>query len=162
MTVEQYRETCILYYADYLSLCNRYHPVTDSCKYFFIYGMPVYISYIVKQEPQYDINDPYFIQAFREYEQISKEFGEEGFVEFVNDLCNIRAAGVVDAQMMLNARFYYNSKQERKYIQKVYNEWKNNQTYQMTTITEDGDEQKIQCTKYIYHDQQRNKKSNNT
>lgn len=49
----------ILYYADFLSLKNTNHPVTDNCKYFFIHGCPVNSAFIVNLEPVYDINDPY-------------------------------------------------------------------------------------------------------
>ena len=37
----------ILYYADFLSLKERNHPVTDNCKYFFIHGYPINSAFIV-------------------------------------------------------------------------------------------------------------------
>lgn len=36
----------VLYYADYLSLYHTYTPITDTCKYFIIYGTPVNAAYL--------------------------------------------------------------------------------------------------------------------
>ena len=33
----------------------------------------------------------------------------------------------------------------------MYNTWKNDQIFYHTAINEDGDPQKIECTKYVYH-----------
>lgn len=44
----------ILYYADFLSLKECGHPVTDNCKYFFIHGYPINSAFIVDLEPEYD------------------------------------------------------------------------------------------------------------
>lgn len=49
----------ILYYADFLALKKRSYPVTDTCKYFFVYGIPMNISYIAGTEPCYDTEDEY-------------------------------------------------------------------------------------------------------
>lgn len=47
----------ILYYADFLSLKERNHPVTDNCKYFFIHGYPINSAFIVDMEPEYNRED---------------------------------------------------------------------------------------------------------
>lgn len=47
-------QNAILYYADFLSLKYKSHPVTDNCKYFFIHGCPINSAYIVDLEPEYD------------------------------------------------------------------------------------------------------------
>jgi hypothetical protein len=36
----------ILYYADFLSLKAINQPVTDNCKYFFVYGVPINSAFI--------------------------------------------------------------------------------------------------------------------
>lgn len=54
---------CILYYADFLSLKHECKPVTDNCKYFFVFGVPKNAAFIVGCEPVYDTENPYFIQA---------------------------------------------------------------------------------------------------
>ena len=36
----------ILYYADFLSLKNEYKPITQNCKYFFVHGTPIHITYL--------------------------------------------------------------------------------------------------------------------
>jgi len=57
----------VLYYADFLSLKHECHPVTDNCKYFFIHGCPVNSAFIVDLEPEYDVDNPYFIRAIQEF-----------------------------------------------------------------------------------------------
>ena len=91
----------ILYYADFLSLKARCHPVTDTCKYFFIHGVPINSAFIVDLEPIYNVEDPYFKQAYAEYEIIKNKFGDEGIESFIDDICCIRACGSMDAERML-------------------------------------------------------------
>ena len=50
----------VLYYADYLSLYYTSIPVTDTCKYFFIHGVPMNSCYIAGVEPFYDPENQYF------------------------------------------------------------------------------------------------------
>lgn len=91
----------ILYYADFLSLKHTNHPVTDNCKYFYIHGAPINSLFILNLKPEYDEQDIYFKQAKFEYETIKNKFGEEGINSFIEDVCNIRACGTVDARRML-------------------------------------------------------------
>lgn len=44
----------ILYYADYLSLKAVSTPVTDNCKYFFIYRVPINSATILGMDIEYD------------------------------------------------------------------------------------------------------------
>ena len=53
----------VLYYADYLSLYYTSIPVTDTCKYFIIYGTPVNAAYMDGHSPIYDENNQYTIWA---------------------------------------------------------------------------------------------------
>lgn len=47
----------VLYYADFLSLEHEGIPVTDTCKYFFIYGTPINSACVVNNMPIYDENN---------------------------------------------------------------------------------------------------------
>lgn len=104
----------ILYYADFLSLKAKSHPVTDTCKYFFIHGVPINSAYIVDLEPVYDEENEYFQQAKAEYIIIRDKFGEDGVESFIDDICNIRACGSVDAERMLQCIHQFSSKRDRK------------------------------------------------
>lgn len=105
---------CILYYADYLSLKAISQPVTDNCKYFFVHNRPVNIAYIAGVLPEYDENNKYFIQAFRDYNKIKYMFEEEGALSFIDDICFLRACGMVDATRMLQHIHLFSTKFERK------------------------------------------------
>lgn len=100
----------ILYYADFLSLKEVNHPVTDNCKYFFIHGAPINSLYILNLEPVYDEENPYFQQARAEYTIIRDKFGEEGVESFIEDICSIKACGSVDAERMLRCIHQYSNK----------------------------------------------------
>lgn len=52
-------------------------------------------------EPIYDEENPYFQQAWQEYQIIRDKFGEDGVESFIEDICSIRACGSVDAERML-------------------------------------------------------------
>lgn len=54
----------ILFYADYLSLKATSTPVTDNCKYFFIFGCPVNAAFIVDNEPIFDPENEYLLEAY--------------------------------------------------------------------------------------------------
>lgn len=57
----------ILFYADYLSLRATSTPVTDNCKYFFIYRCPINSAFIAGVAPVYDVSNPYYKQSYAEY-----------------------------------------------------------------------------------------------
>ena len=141
----------ILFYADYMSLRETCHPVTDNCKYFYIHGCPINAAHILNLEPEYDETDPYFIQAYTEYIAIKDKFGEEGVESFIDDICAIRACGSVDAKRMLTRIHQFSDKKVRKQAFSKYYEWKNNQYYSHITINEDGDPQETECTQYVSH-----------
>lgn len=105
---------CILYYADYLSLKGSSKPVTDNCKYFFVHSHPVNSAYIAGVEPEYDENNKYFIQAYDDYDRIKEMFEEEGALSFIDDICFLRACGMVDATRMLQHIHMFSTKYERK------------------------------------------------
>ena len=62
----------IFFYADFLSLKSTSQPVTDNCKYFFIYGCPINSAFILNMEPIYDPENKYLLQAFKEYNMLKE------------------------------------------------------------------------------------------
>lgn len=141
----------LLFYADFLSLKSTSQPVTDNCKYFYIHGMPINSACILDMEPVYDPDNPYFQQALAEYTIIRDKYGDEGLETFIDDICCIRACGCVDAERMLKCIHQYSTKRERKEAFNLYNNWKKDQIYSHITINENGDPQRTECTKYVYH-----------
>lgn len=141
----------ILYYADFLSLKEISIPVTDNCKYFFIYGAPMNAAYIVDLQPFYDENNPYYQQAYMEYNALKNKFGEDAVVSFVDDICKLRALGSIDGKQMLQCIHQYSSKSERKSALRRYDRWRNSQKYSHLTINEDGKSVEEQCSRHIAH-----------
>ena len=143
--------SAILYYADFLSMKARNHPVTDNCKYFYIHGVPMNSAFILNLNPVYDESDEYFQQAQAEYMIIRDKFGDEGIESFIEDICSIKACGTVDGIRMLQCIHQYSNKKLRKQAFNNYQEWKNNQTYTYKTTDENGKLVEKPCTKYVYH-----------
>lgn len=141
----------ILYYADFLSLKKTCTPVTDNCKYFFIYGVPINSAYLVNSSPDYDKENPYFIQAYNEYNAIKDKFGEDGVNSFIEDICSINACGSVDAERMLYHIHWCSNYRERKQAFKAYNQWLQNQKYTHIVFDEDGNPYEKECTRYVSH-----------
>lgn len=141
----------ILYYADFLSLKAISQPVTDNCKYFFIHNVPINSLYIIDMEPIYDEENPYFQQAWQEYQIIRDKFGEDGVESFIEDICSIRACGSVDAERMLKCIHQYSSRMERRQAFNTYYTWAENQTYKHEIKDEDGNPKETSCTKYFKH-----------
>ena len=141
----------ILFYSDFLSLKAISQPVTDNCKYFYIHGVPINSAYILDLEPDFNKDNRYFKQAVVEYNIIKEKFGDDGIESFIDDICSIRACGCVDAERMLKCIHQYSSKKERKEAFSTYYDWKNNQQYTHIIINDDGDPQRKECSKYVYH-----------
>lgn len=141
----------ILYYADFLSLQERSFPVTDNCKYFYIHNTPINSCFILDLEPIYDENDQYFIRAFDEYTILKNKYGEDGVISFIERCANLSSSGAVTAEQMLKSIHHYSSKIERKQAFRDYHTWKNNKKYTHTTINEDGEIERRECSMYVYH-----------
>lgn len=141
----------ILYYADYMSLRDCSQPVTDTCKYFYIHHVPINSAYIVDLEPEFDESNPYYIQAYSEYEAIKRKYGDDGIESFIDDICAIKACGSVGAEQMLTRIHQFSDKKRRKQAFSKYYEWKNNLKYSHITINDDGNPQETECTKYVSH-----------
>lgn len=141
----------ILYYADYLSLKQISIPVTDNCKYYFIYETPINSAYIVGLEPLYDAENPYFQQAYMEYATMKQNLEEGAINSFVDNICNLRALGCVNAEDMLRCIHQFDNKADRKVAFDTYNKWRSSQTYTHTVLDDMGDEKEEPCTRYVAH-----------
>ena len=146
----------ILYYADFLSLKQLSTPVTDNCKYFFIRGVPTNAAFIVGLQPFYDENNPYFQQAYMEYNTLKDSQDEEAVQSFIEGLCNLKALGCVNAEDMLKCIHQFSNKAERKYAFKRYDRWKNSQVYTHITINDDDERIEQPCTRYVAHYEYKN------
>ena len=141
----------VLYYADFLSLKHECHPVTDNCKYFFIHGCPINSAFIVDLEPEYDVNNPYFIRAIQEFQVLKDKYDEGAAMSFIDDICTIKSCGSVNAEQMLKCIHQFSNKYERKAAFNAYNKWRKEQYYCHITINENGDPEQTECTKYVKH-----------
>lgn len=141
----------ILYYADFISLREQSIPVTDNCKYFFIHESPINSALIANCTPDVDINNKYYQQAYREYSEIKNKFGNEGVQSYIDNISNLKACGMVDAERMLRCIHQYSDKHERNKAFKKYRDWKKNQTFTHIIKDDDGNEIEQKCSKYVYH-----------
>lgn len=141
----------ILYYADMLSLQETSIPVTDTCKYFFIHGVPMNSCYIAGVEPFYDPENQYFKQSLKEYQMIKSQFGNDGIESFIDDMCNLKACGCVSGERMLDCIHYYSPKKKHKEALQKYNNWKDSITYKHIIKDEDGRSIIANCSKEIAH-----------
>lgn len=141
----------ILYYADFLSLKELSIPVTDNCKYFFIYGTPMNAAYIVDLEPFYDEENPFYQQAYAEYMALKSKFGEDAIMDFVENICKLKALGSIDGRQMLQCIHQFSSKSERKAAMRRYDRWRSHQKYSHLTINENGNPEEESCSRYIAH-----------
>ena len=141
----------ILFYADYLSLKAISQPVTDNCKYFFIYECPVNAAFILNLEPIYDPENKYLLEAYNQYMLIREQYDDQAAMSFIDDICFIRACGMVDAERMLQQIHMFSTKQERKQAFKEYKEWKKNRIYTHQILDENGNPQQTRCTQYVKH-----------
>lgn len=143
--------SAILYYADFLSLQHANKPVTDSCKYFYIHGVPMNIAYIVGHEPVYDIDNQWVKKSFEEYTMLRSKYGEEGVLSFINNLCNLGVAGAVNSNQMMKYIHRYDDADQRKEAFKAYKKNKANKVYTHMTRNDEGDLVEEECSKYVAH-----------
>lgn len=141
----------VLFYADYLSLKAKSQPVTDNCKYFFVFGCPINAACMLGMEPIYDPENQYILEAYGQYSLIKDQYDEEGAMSFIDDICFIRACGMVDAERMLQHIHMFSTKQERKQAFQEYRTWKKNNFHTHETFDEDGNPQQTRCTTYVKH-----------
>lgn len=144
-------QSMILYYADYLSLKEKQAPVTDNCKYYFIQNSPINAAYICDNQPFYDENNKYYIQAYTEYQQIKNKFGDDGISSFLGEIAFLSSIGVVNAEDILKCIYRYSTLRERKNALYKYRKWKKKQIYTHLIFNEDGEPEREQCTRYVAH-----------
>ena len=147
----------ILYYADFLSLQKTSTPVTDSCKYFFVHGVPMNIAFIAGVSPIYDAKNPYLQRAIDEYTLLKDKFGDEGVMSFIGEICSLASGGAVGALQMLKYIHQYSEKGQRSRAFKKYKEYKQQYKYTYNRINEDGDLEELGCTKYVAHQNEANR-----
>ena len=143
----------ILYYADYLSLSDKSIPVTDTCKYFFIYNSPINSAFIVGNKPIYDENNEYFKKSKEEYLMLRGKFGDGGVMSFVNSICSLSACGTVSANNMLNYIHRYSSPRDRQFALNKYNKFIKSTKYKHTIKDDEGKPVEAECSKYVAHDE---------
>lgn len=141
----------VLFYADFLSLQDTYTPITDNCKYYYILGMPVNVTYVAGGIPQFDHESKYYVQSYNELSQIRDKYGMEALSTFVRDLCNVFALGCINGEQMLKCILCYDSTKLRKKALNVYKKYMKNIKYTHTIKDDDGNEIVTVCTKYVYH-----------
>ena len=147
-------QNAILYYADYIALRDSSTTVTDNCKYYFIHNSPINSAYIVDSQPFFSTDNPYYQQAKREFELIKNKYDTEGYLSFVDNLCNLAALGVIDARNMLQCMHKYSSRHDRTDAFRRYDKWINSQKYTHLVRNDNGDLERVECTKYVAHAEQ--------
>ena len=70
-------------------------------------------------------------------------------MSFIDDICYIRACGMVDAELMLNYSLKWAGKETRKAALAEYNQYLDNQHYYITITDDDGNRKQVECTKYV-------------
>lgn len=147
----------ILYYADFLSLQKKSIPVTDTCKYFFVYNTPINSAFIAGVKPVYDENNQYVQQSKEEYLTLKSKFGLDGVLSFINNISNLGAVGCVDGIRMLKCIHQYSQKDERREAFIKYRQYMKNTWYSHIIKTDDGKSKRVECSKYIAHYEEVNK-----
>lgn len=138
----------VLFYADYLSLKAQSKPVTENCKYFYVFGFPMNSDYTLGLQIMYDQDSKYLQQAKNEYITIRDKFGDGGVKSFVDNICCIKSCGMVDAERMLKNIHQYSTRHERNLAFKRWKQWKNNRKF-YHIVSNDGEQQLAECSRYV-------------
>lgn len=146
-----FEQSAVLYYADFLSMQENNHPITDTCKYFFIHNTPINSCFLLDLEPFYDPENKYYKQALTQFELIKAKFGDEGIRSFIEDVCDIKACGCVSGERMLQRIHQYSTKKQKEHALNTYNNWKNNLNYKHIIKDDEGKPIIAKCTKEIAH-----------
>lgn len=140
----------ILYYADFLSLKNEYKPITQNCKYFFVHGTPIHITYLAGYQPEIDMNNQYFKQAYTEYRRLQLALDDQAANSFIDDICYIRASGIADAETMFYFANVFSSGKHKQEARKKFEEWKEQQKCTHDVLDDEtGKLINRECTIYI-------------
>ena len=147
----QLEMSAILYYADFLSLQYQDKPCTESCKYFFVHGVPMNIAYLINQEPVYDVDNQWFQKSLKEYSMLKHKFGDDGAISFLKNICNLGVAGSVNATQMMKYIHRYDEKSERDKAFMRFKQNRSKKIYTHITRNDDGEITQEQCSKYVAH-----------
>lgn len=150
-TINQIEYNAILFYADVLSLQERSIPVTDSCKYFYVYGVPMHILSICGYKVNLSVYNKYFKQSYKTYIILRDKYGEEGIKTFIDNICAISLCGMLDAERILKCIHQYDDKSSLTYALNKYYRWKSKQSYTHTILDDEDRKRESECTKYIKH-----------
>ena len=149
--MNQLEMSAILYYADFLSLQYQDRPCTESCKYFFVHGVPMNIAYLINQEPVYDVDNQWFQKSLKEYSMLKHKFGDDGAISFLKNICNLGVAGSVNATQMMKYIHRYDEKLERDKAFMRFKQNRSKKIYTHITRNDDGEITQEQCSKYVAH-----------
>lgn len=144
-------QTVVLFYSDVLSLKEKYVSVTDTCKYYIIFGIPVHISYLLGNIPEYDMNNKFYIESEQDINRIIEKFGHEGVQSFIYNLCSVGSMGSINGEQILKCVLYY---EDGKVIKKALDTYKNHVKclkYYQSIKNEDGEDSVEECSKYVFH-----------
>lgn len=144
-------QNAVLFYSDVLSLKEQYIPVTDTCKYYVIFGVPVHVSYLLGNIPEYNMDNKYYLQSIRSINNITDKFGYDGIQSFIYNLCSVGSMGCINGEQILKCVLYY---EDRKVIKKALDTYKNHTKclkYFQSIKNEDGNDTIEECSKYVFH-----------
>lgn len=141
----------VLYYADFLSLKETSTPVTDTCKYFFVYNSPINCACVDNHFPFYCKDSKYFKQSASEYIVLKEKFGEDGVLSFIDNIANLAACGCVDGKDMLKCIHRYSTRGDRNKALKKYETWCRSLKYQHLIKDDEGKPKWQECSKYVAH-----------
>lgn len=149
--MNEFEMSAVLYYADFLSLQHSNKPCTESCKYFYIHGVPMNIAYIIQQQPVYNPDNQWFKKSLEEYSLLKQKYGIDGVSSFLKNICNLGVAGAVNATQMMKYIHRYDSVEERNKAFRLYKINRIKKKYTHLTRNNDGETVEEECTKYIAH-----------
>ena len=149
----------LIYYAQYLSLQDRYKPLVW-CNFFNVNGVPYMSPFIAESNVDYskiteeveveDIHILHFIQlALVDIVDMNKQFGIDGVKQFISGICDIQGRPSVDPYHMIYYVLKGKDKQDRIRAKKVMEEDESSRKYARVVKDDGGEEQKIECTKYV-------------
>lgn len=136
---------------------NNSRTVTDNCKYYCIYNAPINLAFLQGSKPFYDETDKYYIQSTQELQLLFNTVSFDAVKDFVNQICNLKAMGNVDAELMLKQIHQFSSKTERNTAFDDYHRWINSQYYTHLEQNEQGELERKPCTRYVAHSECRTK-----
>lgn len=150
----------LIYYAQYLSIQDRYKPLVWS-NFFNINGVPYMAPFIAEPKVDYSNITEYessedtmyvthFIQlALIDLSDIHNQLGIDGVQQFIGGICDMQGRPSVDPFHILYYALKSKDKQERLLAKQVMQDDENSKRYTTIIYNDAGEEQEIGCTKYV-------------